>query len=188
MFHLLDFSISDESLDHEVILKKIFAQLPPEMVTISSQYQWAVSRGYLLKGSRAVMWERLEDGRAYFIKAKKLGAEIDDSFMRQLASQLRSYEKEFGVAAADHVISNLQPYLADLGSAHSVRTIKGYYSVNGAFDYYKDGHFNHVPGKVINAISNDPKYMINRGVLAILFRSLRNTISADSDRVLVNSK
>ena len=169
---LMDFAIADDSIDHAAFLKGVFEPLSSEWATLADQYAWAVARGYLLKGTRAVMWDRLEEGRAYFAQAARLGAEIDGSFLHSLAYQLTSYEIEFGASAARSVLRKLEPYLKRLGNGHCVRRLKGYYSINGAFEDYRIGKYANVPIKLIDAVASDPRYLANRGVLSILFRSL----------------
>ena len=69
-------------------------------------------------------------------------------------------------------IQSLIPYLEKLGGYASVRKLIGCYSVNRAFQSYHAGEFAKVPGEIVPAIANDPKYLMNRGVLSIFFRSI----------------
>jgi glycosyltransferase involved in cell wall biosynthesis len=169
---LLTESIADESTDHEVLLKKIFAQLPPEMAHLSEQYDWAVARGHLLKGTRAIIWGRLDDGHSHLARAVDSGASIDEAFLRSLGYQLLSFEAEFGHMAAQNAVRNLTPYLEKIGDHASVRWLKGYCSVNRAFQSYRAGEYTKVPGEVLRAVAKDPSYLTNRGVIAILLRSM----------------
>ena len=53
---LLSESIADENVDHEVLLKQVFAQLPQGLAWLSLQYDQSVACGYLWKGIRAIIW------------------------------------------------------------------------------------------------------------------------------------
>jgi hypothetical protein len=169
---LLRESIADESIDHQALLKRILAQLPPELAWLDAQYDWAVAHGYLLKGTRAVIWGRPEDGRSHFARAVELRAEVDESFMQSLAHQLLAYENEFGTEVTRAVVRELAPYITQVGGRRSARRLKGCYSVNQAFQSFHAGDYERVPGDVIQAVTNDPSYLMNRGVLSILVRSI----------------
>jgi hypothetical protein len=44
--------------------------------------------------------------------------------------------------------------------------------VNRAFRNYYSGEYEYVPGDVVKAVTRNFKYLLNKGVLSILFRSL----------------
>jgi hypothetical protein len=131
-----------------------------------------VAYGYLLKGTRAVIWGRTQEGHDYFERAIAQAAEIDDDYSRHLTTQLLAYETEFGLDAARNVLESLFPYLEKTRNRAQVRWLKGYYSINQAFRNYRAGKYAQVPRQVVHALANDPKFVVNRGVLSILFRSL----------------
>lgn len=162
----------DENVDHAELLKRVFAQLPPEMPRLANQLEWAIARGFLLRGARAVMWDRPEDGRLYFDGALKTNAEIDRSYLEQLIQHVLDYELEFGKAAARNVIEAWSPHLKRLGGRAAVRQLHSLYSINRAFESFYLGKYGNVPGMVITSILNDPKHLANRGVLAIFVRSI----------------
>jgi glycosyltransferase involved in cell wall biosynthesis len=165
-------SVSDESQDHRILLHRLFSQLPPELVQLSGQYRWAVAHGYLIRGARAVMWDRPEDGRLHFAQATEFGAKIDELFVQKLTYQLLSYEMEFGSAATQELLRNLAPHLEKVGGRSEVRWLNGCYWVNRAFQSYQTGEHDKVPSQVLRAVASDPKYLANRGVLSILLRSM----------------
>jgi hypothetical protein len=167
----INHTIADETQDHEVRLQRIFSQLPPELGQLSDRRDGAIARGYLLKGARAIMWGRPEDGHRHFTRAAELNAEADESFMQKLTHQLLAYEREFGANVGREVLSNLAPCLEKVGSRGAVRRLKGSYLVNQAFQSYRAGDYADVPAKVVQAIATTPSYLVNRGVLAILLRS-----------------
>jgi glycosyltransferase involved in cell wall biosynthesis len=177
---LLSMCIDDENISHEMRLESVFDQLPEELELLSEQYHWAVTTGYLLKGSRAVIWDRPEDGKTYFERAKELDARINRSFQENLVDQLLSFEAEFGCKAAQDVLHNLMVYLLGLGDSSVLRSLKGLYWFGHAFQNYHKGNYDTVPRTVLKAIGNDLKYLGNRGALAIAVRSFLKSKSVTS--------
>ena len=173
---LLDFllmnSIAEDGRDHPELLRSIFDQLPAGVAWSSGQLDWAAGLGHLLKGSRAVMWGQPEVGQQYFARAAQLKAKVDETFVNKLTYQLLLYEREFGPEAARMFLQNLSPYFDQMGDQQSIRTLKGNYAIGQAFQSYKRGEFRQVPGEVVRAIRSDPRYVSNRGVWSIMFRSL----------------
>jgi glycosyltransferase involved in cell wall biosynthesis len=165
-------SIADASLDHEDLLRSIFAQIPAEYSDLASQYDWAVARGYLIKGIRAMIWDQLEKGSAYLHKAKELGAVVDERFLRDLAYQLSSYETEMGSQATQHCFQALTPYLEAMGARQSIRAMKGQYFADKAFQLYRAGNSAETPAHILQAIRNHPAYLTNRGMVKMLLRSI----------------
>lgn len=176
---LLSEAIADENQDHAALLQKIFAQLPKEAAWLSEHFGWAVARGFLAKGIRAVMWGRLEAGRTHFARASELKAEAGDTLIQSVTSDLLSYEIEFGAAETWRVVKRLSHYLNSLGDGNSGRKLQGSYRVNCAFRDYGLGRYSRVPGHVLRALAGDPSYFANRGVAAILIRSLGRMIGGN---------
>lgn len=164
-------SVADNSLDHESLLRDIFTQLPAELAWLSGQQDWAVAQGYLEKGTRAVIWDRPEEGMEHFDHARRLNAHIGDLFLRELAHSLLNFEHEFGSEAVRVKLQQLAGLLKQFGGHRSVRQLKGYFLVNSAFRDYHAGNFQLVPKNVLAAITNTPGYIANRGVLSILLRA-----------------
>jgi hypothetical protein len=183
---LLDFllteSIADENINHELLLQRIFSQLPPEVAWLSVQYDWTVARGYLWKGTRAVMWDRPEDGRAHFSRAAELHAEMDEPFVQLLTQHLLNYGNEFGEKAVQRVLQKLSPCLKQVGGFYGVCRLKGSLSINRAFQKYHVGEYTKVPRLVMQAMASDPRYLINRGVVAILLRSMAGSMRQPSNQ------
>ena len=158
--------------EHEASIQKLFAQLPPELSWLAQRCDWAIARGYLLRGVRDCMWGRPDQARDNFARAAGLHAEVDEPYLRGLTAHLLNYEAEFGYNAAQSVLRNLTPYLQMLGSRSSVRWLKGCFAVNGAFNDYHSGQYAKVPRAVLRAIVNDWSYLTNRGVMVMLARSI----------------
>ncbi|MBI5650364.1 MAG: glycosyltransferase family 2 protein [Chloroflexi bacterium] len=165
-------SVADASADHAQILRQVVDQLPGEMAGVAAQFEWAVARGYLIKGMRAMIWDRVQAGRADFEQARARGARLDAEFAHLLGFRLASYEMEFGAAATQTVLGNLEPALKRIGGWWWMRKFKGFFLIDGAFEKYRIGEYARVPRRVVAAIASDPRYLMNRGVLAIFLRAL----------------
>lgn len=168
---LLSELITDDSVDHEAVLRNMFARVPQDFEYLFAQYDWAVRRGFLWKAIRAVIWDRLDDGRNYFQRAAELQAIVDESLMQLTTYHLLGYEHERGSKATFDVLANLRPFLNQL-SPRSGDKLEGSYLVNRAFESYRMGEYDQVPGKVMKAWARDLSYLLNRGVLSIFVRSL----------------
>jgi glycosyltransferase involved in cell wall biosynthesis len=168
---LLSECIANESMDHEVLLRQIFAQLPQELTWLSSKYDWAVARGFLWKGIRAIIWGREDDGYAHFARAINLHASVDDALMQLTTYHLLGYEIEFGADAVIKVLSNLSLQINRVIKRGGDK-LEGSYLVNRAFENYRIGEYKKVPRKVMKALVIDPRYLVNRGVLSIFLRSM----------------
>jgi len=164
--------IDDENLNHESQLQRVLKQLPPELDWLSEQYHWAAMQGYLLKGTRAVIWNRPDDGRRHFEQAARLGAQVEGYYLNTLVDKLLDYEAEFGIEARRDVYQALVPHLKNIGGKVSVRRLKGALLINHAFKSFHAGDHAIVPTRILRAIASNPKYLTNRGVLSILFRSI----------------
>ena len=179
---IIDFvfsSIADDNQDHCALIQTVLAQLPAEMEWLSEQYGWAVARGYLLKGTRAIIWGRLEDGRAHFARAAELEVEIDEIYLRNVTHQLLGYELEFGQEAADYSWQNLAACLKQLGGWSLVRRQQGNLFANRAYQNFKAGESEAARRNMVQALTNDPRYLTNRGVWSVLLRSIGSTARGD---------
>lgn len=176
MSHFLINCVDDESLNHEDLLQSICSQLPDEVSGLSEELNWAVGEGYLLKGARAVIWDRLEDGRQYIGQAARLGVRVDDYFRGTLTHKLLDYEAEFGVEAAQHVLDTMTSLLQNVIGSANMRSLIRDYLVNRAFQYYHTGEFANARRMAMRAIVNDPKYLVNRGMLSVLGHSTLNSL------------
>lgn len=168
---MVDHAIAVEKLNQEALLQNFFDYLPSEITWLSEQFDRAMARGYLRRGVRAVMWGEPEGGGVYFKRAAELGAEIDEDFLRNTVSHLLAYSREFGAGAAETVMRNLAPFLDQMGSSNDRRKLRGCYSFNRAINSYQTGKHQEILQQIFQAITNDPKYITNRGLLSILFRS-----------------
>lgn len=173
---MLSECIADESVDHEVLLKQVFKQFPPELSALSAQYGWAVARGWLWKGIRAIIWGRDADGYVYFAHAAELGADIDERLMQLTTYHLLGYETEFGTDAVMRVLSALSPLINQVTGRGGDR-LEASYLINRAFDGYRGRAYKRIPAMVMRALKKDISYLGNRGVLSIFLRSLVKKLS-----------
>lgn len=164
-------SSADIRLNHEIVLKNIFLQLPDELKRLTKQLDWAISRGYLIKGVCSVMWGRVNDGKVNFTQAVKNQASLDMVFLNHIANQILAYANEFGYPSADKVLEDLVPYIEQVGKRSSTRRLIGNYSINRAFRAYHADDYPQVIPDIFRAIVSYPNYMFNRGVLAMLYHS-----------------
>jgi glycosyltransferase involved in cell wall biosynthesis len=171
---------ADENVDHESLLWSILDQLPDEMKQLKDQYDWAVAHGYLLKSISAIFWGRTDKGRVYFGQARNRNAVIDSDIIGRLSYQLISFANEYGSKATSEIIKELDYYLSESGGPKSMRQLKGDYYFNLAFQNYRTGHYKDVGGQVINTLINQPRYMVNRGIWAVLLHSVLRQVASDS--------
>ena len=174
---MIDYSVEDESKSHEQILRRLTNQLSSEFVELNNHYNWAVARGYLLRGVRAIIWGRNQDGQDHFMNAIKLGAHVDQALSARIIAQLLDFETEFGLDASRPVIQNLSIYLERIGGRSLLHRIIGGFFISQAFRSYRVGNYTNTVNTVIKAAVEDPKLLSNRGVVSILFRSIIRTAS-----------
>lgn len=170
-------SIADESVDHVALLETLFSELPTEIASLSKQREWAIGYGFILKATRAIIWNRLEDGCAYFAQAAQWRAAIDDNFIDQQAHQLLCFAKEMGAEALQEVLKHLIPHLLKFGTPAMVHRLQALLYVNRAFAGHRCGEDMPVLRDVVRAVSHDPRYLSNRGVLSIAVRSTARLLS-----------
>jgi glycosyltransferase involved in cell wall biosynthesis len=182
---LATMSAADENLEHEVLLRSIFRQIK-EFGQLSKQLDWAIARGYMIKGIRAVMWGREKEGRAYFALAAKKRASLDKNYLENIAYQFLNYASEFDYARSDGLLETLAPHLEQIGNRSCARYLRGYYFVNQAFERYHAHDFSNTRKALRQALLNQPGYLANRGVLSLLFRSLTNKPTMET--VMVQSQ
>ena len=146
--------------------------MPPELAWITQYRDWAVARGHLYRGTSAIIWGRPELGNVDVTKASELGARLDKPFCYALLDQLAEYEAEFGPATGERVFRNLSRHLERVSTPSLIRWLNGEFYVNQASREYHRGQYQRVPKNVMRAISSNPAYLANRGVLAAFFGSL----------------
>jgi hypothetical protein len=168
--NLIVTSISDQRDGHDALLRQVLGNLPPELVRLREHYRWAVAQGFLQKATQALLWSLPENG--LFAKALALGAEMDEFFTQMITSQLLDYRTEFGPEAAEAAIRRLGAYMGKTLGWSSVRKLRGCYSINAALRSYHKLELDGVTAGIIRGVAHAPKYLANRGVVAVGLRSL----------------
>jgi hypothetical protein len=169
---LVGTSVTDIHEDHASTLARIMGHLPDQLAALRMHLTWAVARGHLIKGSRLALWNSIEEAAAHFSAARDLGGAFDEAFEGRLAYQLATYELACGAAAAEAAVDRLAFCLGRVGLSKAARRIRARYLVNKGFRNYRNGARPKVIRHVTKALATDPRYLLNRGVLSILGRSL----------------
>lgn len=169
---LLHHSLYDESTDHAKLLPHLFGQFPEELAHLRPQCKWAVGRGYLERATRAIIWDRLDEGASHFAQARELGVQIDEDFLNTLTFRLMSYEAEFGTAAVSSVLRNVMAGLVKTGNRVGGKRLRGSFSASQAFRHYALGRHDKTLRFALQAAFNNPAYVANRGIISILLRSI----------------
>jgi glycosyltransferase involved in cell wall biosynthesis len=171
MEFLLNNSIKDDSINHEICLRNILTQLPSRMNFLYDQLNWAVARGYFVKGVRAVLWGRQSEGQTYLKYAHKLGARIDATLILKISSDLINYEAEFGFDSMQTVLDKLLSDLALFMSKSDRRRLLGIIYFNQTLRSFQTRQYENVPKLAMMTIIKNPSYIVNRGMLSMLLRT-----------------
>ena len=169
---MISYAIVDETLDHDKLLRRMAHQLPDEYRWPNARCDWAVARGYLLRGTNAAVWGRDRDALEYFRLARASHAEIDKPFIQTVSAQLLSYAAEFGMNKAKRVLKQLSLLLLNTEGKLPAECLRSCFWADLAFKDYNVGNFLRVPGEIVRALIGNPRYVKNRGVLSILLRSI----------------
>ncbi|MFN8445501.1 MAG: glycosyltransferase family A protein [Caldilineaceae bacterium] len=161
----------DDNFDHVDLLKLYFDRMPPEYASLKEEFNWAAGRGAMLKGIRALMWNRPEEGRRHWQEALRWQPEIDEAFLRKIADDLFNYEFEFGAERAQEVWQLIQSAFTVFGPKIT-RQLRSIYYVNRGFKSLHNGQMKVARRMTLDAIVNQPRYLANRGVMAMLLRSI----------------
>ncbi len=157
---------------HEEILQSVFTNLPRELQHLRSRRDEIIAKSYLLKGFHTMIWGNREDAEAFLRTALEKGANVDSGAMRMLSDELLNYEDELGNSSDRRVMDDLYCLLSKLNRKHSARLLKGFFSISRAFRNFHSGCYDPVPRDVVQAMRADTGYLLNRGALSILIRSL----------------
>jgi glycosyltransferase involved in cell wall biosynthesis len=172
MSFLMGYCVDDESYDYETLLDLLFSQLPPEVPENLSNYLWAVSRGNFVRGVRAFIWDRPADAERYFAKAVEHNFDVDEAFVQQVTHELLGYEMVHGVSATLAMLSRISSSLKKFMGKRAVKWFKGSYLINQANQNYIHGRLGAVPGNILSATVNHPGYLLDRGVILTLIKSI----------------
>jgi glycosyltransferase involved in cell wall biosynthesis len=159
-------SIDDEGESLEDLLRRIFQNLPPELASLTPHYPWAVTRGYLMQGVRAVMWDRPAEADAYFSHVVSLDGQLDAAFIQWLVSHMLAYEAEYGLQAALSILRQIASRFERLGAASAHRTLRAEFFTARAFDAQQWGAKRRVLSSVAGVLASEPfRVWRNRGLI-----------------------
>jgi glycosyltransferase involved in cell wall biosynthesis len=163
--------------DHEAILRTVVQQLPLEFGWSNYHTHLAIGHGYLLRWGRDFLWERVDSGVQNFEKACAMNLIPDERFYNFIVTHLLNYESEFGSEAALKKCELFISHLKKVGNTTGANKLKGIYMVNRSIRDYRVGEFGSAIPNALDAIRANPGFLINRGVLVILIRSIYMNLS-----------
>lgn len=169
---LLNFGIRDHTVDHAALFTHMVEQLRPPFAISPGERRQLIGQGFLIKGARAAIWDDHQSVETAVQRAVELKAEIEAPFLAQVSSQLTAYQGEFGPDAGKQALDRLKTFFRRAGSPAFARAFEGKFAVDQAFTCYRRGAYRHTLEKVGQAVSSNPKYLLNRGVLSITIRSI----------------
>jgi glycosyltransferase involved in cell wall biosynthesis len=169
---LVNMSIADDMLDHGILLKQVFTNLPKLFDPVLKQYDQAVTMGHFLKEIRVIIWKREVDNQELVEKVARLNGYVGKSVLAKVVHQILDYEIEFGSQSAREVIDDIYLFLKRIRRKSYARWIEGRLAFNHALMSYMGGEFARVPANLFRAMVTDPKYTLNRGAWSILIRSM----------------
>src|SRR5690606_17937803 len=85
-FFLISESVKGKG-EHQICIEQVFEQLPSEMLWMTPHRNEVIARGFLLRGVRAVLWGRIEEGKMNLSEAVRLGCRIDPYFYFALSEE-----------------------------------------------------------------------------------------------------
>jgi glycosyltransferase involved in cell wall biosynthesis len=165
-------TVADTSDDHERSLSRILQQAPADMPQVREQVGWAVAHGHLVKGARAALWGSQADADVHGARARALGAAIDDAFLGRLSFQLAAFEMACGNEATIGASQRLSGWLSGFGDVRRWSRVWGRYQIDKAFSSHAEGKPAEARRHALQGIASEPGYLLNRGVLSVLGRSL----------------
>lgn len=169
---LFNFSIRDDTQDHEKLLATLFSALPKAWTISSQELNRLAARGYLLKGTRSALWGDEVAASRYFEQAGLRQADLDEAYRAQLVAQLANYEDLLGRSTAEAQADRLFPYLERLAGKPYVRRLQGQIAINRAFALHDAGRHSLALREVARAVVADPANLSNRGVLSLVAHAL----------------
>lgn len=156
----------------EPMWRAAFGGLPADLERLRSHEAWLIAVSLVAHGTRALMWGELAAGKVLLDRARALGAEIDDNLSWALRYQLTLLDREFGGAVARRVRASWLTHLQEYANHDRLRHMLDDYLVDQAFDRFNAGDHARVPSTALRAIRENPRHVLNRGLLSILFRSM----------------
>lgn len=161
-----------DTRDLEPLWQRVFDGLPSDLAHLRPQAQWLMATSHLTHGTRALMWDDVDAGARHLDRARALGAVVDSALAYRLRYLLAMVDRELGEEKAIEVRERWLLHLERLTSTVSLRAILEDYVLDQAFDRYAVGDRSRVPGAALRAMRQNPRHLLNRGLISILFRSV----------------
>lgn len=166
-------SIDDEGPSLETVLNRMFENLPQNLSSLKKYHPWAVTRGYLMQGIRAVMWDRPADADEYFSHISSLACHhMDDALAQWLTSHLLAYESGYGLKAVLKVIRQIASRLGKLGMENAHHKLKGAYFSGRVFESYEMRIYGRARSSIVRALVSDPSLLTNWGLVSVFFHTV----------------
>jgi glycosyltransferase involved in cell wall biosynthesis len=165
-------SLIDENEAPESFVKRIFLQLPEELEWLIQYIDWAIAYRYLILGMRNLVYGQHEFGKKEILRAKESGISFDDNNLRILTQMILDNRIAYGSERAERLLEDVCSDLEEIGERNTASGLRAEVLLNLAFKHYRSRKYRMVPGEVFKVISNRPSFMVNRGVISILLRSL----------------
>lgn len=157
--------------EHEGLLRTALRAFPLETVDLATRWDWAVGVGYLMRGAREAMWGRQDIGEEHLQRAASLEVLPDGPYLQVVGDQLLNFSAAFGARSAEDGLQRVCRCLENAGFRSAAKQLRGLYSMNMAFQQYRERSYSDVATNTARAIASRPAYLANRGAVSILIRS-----------------
>jgi glycosyltransferase involved in cell wall biosynthesis len=173
-------NVENDFGDHESVMRNVYRQLPLELTFDAAQLEYAVGRGYLVRGARCLIWGRDELGKSCFDRAQAMQARVDEPYIASVVHHLLNYETEFGSEAMQCALDRVAPHIDRVSGKRTAARMQAMLAYNRALRNFTAQEYRRVPGDCVQAIVNDPRLLTNRGVLSVFVRSLTQVATRGS--------
>ncbi len=158
--------------DHEGRLRRIFEQFTEGSPQFQILLDKLIIRGYLMRGIRESIWGRYEEADRYFKHVTRNGIRLDEEISSIVTDMLINYEATFGLMAVEEISAVLFEKLKQIFGNGGIKVFASIYSINQAFDAYRNKNYPRTVRKAFRAVLLNPSYIFNKGILSILLRSI----------------
>lgn len=120
--------------EHESLLRKVFAQLPPELEHFAAYEDWSLASADLIRGARDLIWGRSDEAHAYLGRAVERRVRLDERVLWPLRYDLQNAQAGLGIGVTTRVLRDIAPYLKDMAGRRNVRRLEGMLSTSRSAD------------------------------------------------------
>jgi len=162
--------------DHRGRIRRVFGTLSNVVPELNDKLQRALSQADLLAGIRVISWGGLVEGQRLVADAAAARFPIERRLLQDAAYDWLSYRIFAGSARAQSVLDQMVHALRSCGLRSDSRWFEAACLINAAFDDERLSKHEGVPAVIARAITRDPAHLVNRGVWAILARSVLSSL------------